>query len=106
MDEQNFKKIKNYSNVALFSSILLVVFGFGFGIVNLAFFFIALACAIFGLSKNKEKIKSVQIKCIIAIVLILLAVSLYFLRLPGIIDLMINQNSMGKVDQITKPLFK
>ncbi|MDP2632094.1 MAG: hypothetical protein Q8P25_00020 [Candidatus Curtissbacteria bacterium] len=89
MEEQNLKKAKEYSNAALFSSILLVVFGFGFGFVNMAFFLIAIATSIFGLVRNKAGIKSVKIKCISAIVIVLVTVVLTFVGFTGLIDIFV-----------------
>lgn len=89
MEEQDLKKAKEYSTAALFSSILLIVFGFGFGVVNMAFFLIAIALSIFGLVKNKSDIKSVKIKCISAIVIVLVTVVLSFAGFSGLIDFFI-----------------
>ncbi len=89
MEEQNLKKAKEYSTAALFSSILLIIFGFGFGVVNMAFFLISIALSIFGLVKNKGNIKSVKIKCISAIVIVLVTVVLSFAGFSGLIDFFI-----------------
>jgi len=89
MEEQDLKKAKEYSTAALFSSILLIIFGFGFGVVNMAFFLIAIALSIFGLVKNKGNIKSVKIKCISAIVIVLVTVVLSFAGFSGLIDFFI-----------------
>ncbi len=106
MNEEEFKKIKKYSDVALLSSILLIIFGFGFGLVNMAFFLIAIALAILGLTKNKSNIKSVKIKCISAIIIILIAISFYLIGFPNFIDFIVNPYSLEKIDEITKPLFQ
>jgi len=89
MEEQDLKKAKEYSTAALFSSILLIIFGFGFGVVNMAFFLMAIALSIFGLVKNKGNIKSVKIKCISAIVIVLVTVVLSFAGFSGLIDFFI-----------------
>lgn len=89
MKEQNSKKAKQCSNAALFSSILLIVFGFGFGVVNMAFFLIAIALAIFGLVKNEGNVRSVKIKCISVIVIVLAAIGFYLMGLHGLIDFII-----------------
>jgi uncharacterized membrane protein YjjP (DUF1212 family) len=105
MEDQDFKKLSQYSNASLVSSILLLVFGFGFGVVNMAFFLIALVLAGFGLARNKENIRSVKKKCISAIIIVLVAVGLSLIGFPGLIDFVINPSSLQKIDEITKPLF-
>jgi len=106
MEEQDLKKLKQYSNAALVSSVLLLVFGFGFGVVNMLFFLIALALAGFGLARNKENVRSVKNKCIFAIVIVLIAVGLFLIGVPGLIDFVIDPSSLQKIDEITKPLFQ
>lgn len=93
MEDQNLEKLKQYSNAALFSSILLLVFGFSFGVVNMAFFLIALVSAGFGLARNKENVSSVKKKCTAAIIIVVVAIGLSLIGFPSPIGFIMNPPS-------------